>query len=68
MSLQSTGMDHTKTYTVIDGHLITLSFSDTLNTDLRERLKSILLTSETDPQVRREPSDNGRMQSVKKGA
>ena len=40
-----TKLDHRKKYMVIDGHLVTLSFTKEPNLELYDRLKSILLSS-----------------------
>ena len=60
--------DHTKKYMVIDGHLITLSFSKAPNPDLFSRIKSILLSSEASPQICREASDDDKIQQNEEGA
>ena len=59
--------DHTKKYMVIDGHLITLSFSKAPNPDLFSRIKSILLSSDTVSQICRETSDDDKIQQIKEG-
>ena len=60
--------DHTKKFMVIDGHLITLSFSKAPNPDLFSRIKSILLSSDGSSQNCREPSDDDKIQQNKEGA
>ena len=40
-------LDHTKKYTVIDGHLIEMSFSKSPNHDLFSRISGILLNADT---------------------
>ena len=62
------GMDHSKKYMVIDGHLITLSFSEAPNPDLFGRIKSILLSSGTVPQNCRTPGDDATMRESQKEA
>ena len=57
-------MDHTKKYMVIDGHRITISFSQAPNTDIYDRLKSILLV----PYNCHNPTDSDKIQQIKKGA
>ena len=54
-------MDHNKKYMVIDGHIITLSFSKEPNYDLFGRIKDILLSSGSIPQNRLNPIFNGKM-------
>lgn len=54
-------LDHNKKYMVIDGHLITLSFSKEPNYDLFGRIKDILLSSGSIPQNRLKPMFNGKM-------
>lgn len=58
-------LDHNKKYMVIDGHLITLSFSKVPNTDLFGRIKDILLSSGSIPQNRLNPIFNGKMRKQK---
>ena len=53
---------------VIDGHLITLSFSKAPNLDLFGRIKSILLSSGTIPQNCPIPADSDTMLKNNKGA
>jgi len=62
-----TAADHSKKYMVIDGHLITLSFSKAPNPDLFGRIKSILLSSGTIPQNCRTP-DDAKIRESKKEA
>ena len=59
--------DHTKKYMVIDGHLITLSFSKALNPDLFSRIKSILLSSDAAPHIRKNKADDDKIQQIKEG-
>ena len=40
-------LDHTKKYTVIDGHIIEMSFSESPNNDLFSRISDILLNADT---------------------
>ena len=54
-------VDHNKKYMVIDGHLVTLSFSKEPNPDLFGRIKSILLSSVSVPQNRQIPILNAKM-------
>jgi hypothetical protein len=63
-----TAADHSKKYMVIDGHLITLSFSKAPNTDLFSRIKSILLSSGQDPHNCPIPAGSDTMQKSDKGA
>ena len=60
--------DHTKKYTVIDGHLITLTFSKAPNPDLYDRIKSILLSSDAVSQICRKPSEDDKIRHIKEGA
>ncbi|MBR6051115.1 MAG: hypothetical protein IKP68_07935 [Clostridia bacterium] len=60
--------DHSKKYMVIDGHLITLSFSKAPNKDLFSRIKSILLSSGQNPHNCPIPADSDTMQKSDKGA
>ena len=57
-------MDHTKKYMIVDGHHITISFSEVPNPDLYDRLKSILLG----PHVCQNPTEDDKIQQIKKGA
>ena len=68
MIRQMIEMDHSKKYMVIDGHLITLSFSKAPNPDLFGRIKSILLSSGTVPQNCPIPAGSDTMQKSDKGA
>ena len=54
-------VDHNKKYMVIDGHLVTLSFSKESNPTLFSRIKSILLSSVAVPQNRQIPILNAKM-------
>ena len=58
-------LDHNKKYMVIDGHLITISFSKAPNPDLFGRIKDILLSSGSLPQNRLNPIFNGKMRKQK---
>ena len=68
MIRQMIEMDHSKKYMVIDGHLITLSFSKAPNPDLFGRIKSILLSSGTVPQNCRKPDNDAKIRESKKEA
>ena len=59
--------DHTKKYMVIDGHLITVSFSKAPNPDLFNRIKSILLSSDTAPHIRKKAADDDKIQQINEG-
>ena len=59
--------DHTKKYMVIDGHLIILSFSKAPNPDLFSRIKSILLSSDTAPHIRKKAADDDKIQQINEG-
>ena len=61
-------MDHTKKYMTVDGHRITISFSQAPNTDLFDRVKSILLSSDEASHNCHNPTDNDKIQQIKKGA
>lgn len=61
-------LDHTKKYMVIDGHPVTVSFSRVTNNDLFGRIKSILLSSDTLPQICEKPPDSATIQQTKEGA
>lgn len=60
--------DHTKKYMVVDGHLITISFSDKPNPDLVSRIKSILLSSDASPHICRGPSDSDKIRQTNEEA
>ena len=60
--------DHNKEYMVIDGHLITLSFAKAPNPDLFDRIKSILLSSDAAPHIRKKAADDDKIQQIKEGA
>ena len=60
--------DHNKEYMVIDGHLITLSFAKAPNPDLFDRIKSILLSSDVAPHIRKNAADDDKIQQNKEGA
>lgn len=61
-------MDHTKKYMTVDGHRITISFSQVPNTDLFDRVKSILLSSNEASYICHNPTEDDKIQQIKKGA
>ncbi|MBQ7669269.1 MAG: hypothetical protein IJS45_00945 [Clostridia bacterium] len=63
-----TKADHTKKYMVVDGHLITLSFSQAPNPDLFSRIKSILLSSDAAPHIRKKAAEDDKIRQNKEGA
>ena len=61
-------MDHTKKYMIVDGHHITISFSESPNPDLYDCLKSILLSSGEASHNCHNPTEDDKIQQIQKGA
>ena len=61
-------MDHNRKYFMLDGCEITVSFAKKYDPDVYDKVKSILLTSGTLPQICIIPEADDTIQKSKKGA